>query len=181
MVIRHGQFSMYILNCVLQCVAVCCSVLQCVAVCCSVFAACYGSMIMRHGQFSMYIINCVLQCVAVCCSVLQCVAVCCSVFVTVLWSWYMVNLVCIVNLRDFARVERICALKLYCNTNMYCCNTNMYCRRASILSSPWKNLSKFWERQYTYILRSPALHQFSKVVSLSILKSCFFRLLVVFN
>ena len=43
-------------SCVLQCVAVCCSVLQCVAVC--------GS---------------VLQCVAVCCSVLQCVAVCCSV------------------------------------------------------------------------------------------------------
>jgi len=34
--------------CVLQCVAVCCSVLQCVAVCCSV-----------------------LQCVAVCCSLLQ--------------------------------------------------------------------------------------------------------------
>ena len=42
-------------RCVLQCVAVCCSVLQCVAVCCSV-----------------------KQCVAVCCSVLQCVAVCCS-------------------------------------------------------------------------------------------------------
>ena len=41
-------------SCVMQCVAVCCSVLQCVAVCCSV-----------------------LQCVAVCCSVLQCVAVCC--------------------------------------------------------------------------------------------------------
>ena len=38
--------------CVLQCVAVRCSVLQCVAVCCSV-----------------------LQCVAVCCSVLPCVAV----------------------------------------------------------------------------------------------------------
>ena len=42
--------------CVLQCVAVCCSVLQCVAVCCNV-----------------------LQCVAVCCSVLQCVAVYCRV------------------------------------------------------------------------------------------------------
>jgi len=38
--------------CVLQYVAVCCSMLQYVAVCCSV-----------------------LQCVAVCCSVLQCVAV----------------------------------------------------------------------------------------------------------
>ena len=42
-------------ECVLQCVAVCCSILQCVAVCCSV-----------------------LQCVAVCCCELQCVAVCCS-------------------------------------------------------------------------------------------------------
>ena len=42
-----------LLTCVLQCVAVCCSVLQCVAVCCSV-----------------------LQCVAiVCCSVLQCVII----------------------------------------------------------------------------------------------------------
>jgi len=52
--------------CVLQCVAVCCSVLQCVAVCCSVLqrvAVCCS----------------VLQCVAVCCSVLQCVAVCCCV------------------------------------------------------------------------------------------------------
>ena len=47
---------------VLQCVAVCCSVLQCVAECCSVLpcvAVCYR----------------VLQCVSVCCSVLQCVAV----------------------------------------------------------------------------------------------------------
>ena len=47
--------------CVLQCVAVCCSVLQCVAVCCSV-----------------------LQYVAVCCSVLQCVAVCCNVLFLIL-------------------------------------------------------------------------------------------------
>ena len=52
-----------------QCSAVCCSMLQCVAVCCSVlqyaavFAVCYS----------------VLQCVAVCCSVLQCDAVRCSV------------------------------------------------------------------------------------------------------
>ena len=54
------------MSCLLQCVAVCCSVLQCVAVCCSALqcaAVCCS----------------VLQCVAVCCSVLQCVAVCCSV------------------------------------------------------------------------------------------------------
>jgi len=52
--------------CVLQCVAVCCSVLQCVAVYCSVMqcTAVCGS---------------VLQCGVVCCSVLQCVAVCCTV------------------------------------------------------------------------------------------------------
>ena len=53
----HRRHGFVVLQCVLQCVAVCCSVLQCVAVCCGV-----------------------LQCVAVCCSELQCVAVCCSVF-----------------------------------------------------------------------------------------------------
>ena len=53
--------------CVLQCVAVCCSVLQCVAVCCSVMqcdAVCCS----------------VRQCITVWCSVVQCVAVCCSLF-----------------------------------------------------------------------------------------------------
>ena len=53
-------------SCVLQCVAVRCSVLQCGALWCSVVqwvVACCG----------------VLQCAAVCCSVLQCVALCCSV------------------------------------------------------------------------------------------------------
>jgi len=45
----------YVVQHLLQCVAVRCSVLQCVAVCCSV-----------------------LQCVAVCRSALQCVAVCCT-------------------------------------------------------------------------------------------------------
>ena len=56
------SFSVRALNsntCVLQCVAVCCSVLQCVAVCCSV-------------------LQCVAACCSVSCSVLQCVAVCCS-------------------------------------------------------------------------------------------------------
>jgi len=50
--------------CVLQCVAVCCSVLQCVAVCCSVLqyvAACWS------------VLQCVAVCVAVCYNVLQCV------------------------------------------------------------------------------------------------------------
>ena len=66
----YGSLSpcimLYVIDVLLQCVAVCCSVLQCIAVCCSVLqcvAVCCS----------------VLQCVAVCCSVLQCVAVCCSV------------------------------------------------------------------------------------------------------
>ena len=46
----------HVYECVLQGVAVCCSVLQCVVMCCRV-----------------------VQCVAVCSSVLQRVAVCCSV------------------------------------------------------------------------------------------------------
>jgi len=51
------------LPCVLQCVAVCCSVLQCVAVCCSV-----------------------LQCVAVCCSAFQCPN--CHVIQNLPCMWY---------------------------------------------------------------------------------------------
>ena len=49
-------------TCMLQCVAMCCSVLQCVAVC------------------SAGAVPRVLQCVVVCLNVLQCVTVCCSVF-----------------------------------------------------------------------------------------------------
>jgi len=66
----------------LQCVAVCCSVLQCFAVCCSTLkcvAACgcdCGAIgLCRRGQANSR--DCALQCVVVCCSVLQCVAVCC--------------------------------------------------------------------------------------------------------
>jgi len=57
---RSGQSG--VLQCVLYCVKVCCSVLQCVAVCCSVL----------HVFRS-------IRCVAVCYSVLQCMAGCCSV------------------------------------------------------------------------------------------------------
>jgi len=55
-VLQARRSELHASRCVLQCVAVCCSVLQCVAICCNM-----------------------LQCVAVCCSMLQCVAVCCSV------------------------------------------------------------------------------------------------------
>jgi len=61
---------------VVQCVAVCCSVLQCVAVCCSVLQC----VAVCCGVLQCVAVCCsVLQCVALCCSVLQCVAVCCSV------------------------------------------------------------------------------------------------------
>ena len=63
-------------RCVLQCVAVCCSVLQCVVVWCSVLQRRAHSPV---GQSLCDDVRFVLQCVAVCCSVLQCVAVCCSV------------------------------------------------------------------------------------------------------
>jgi len=56
---REGQVRMSHVTCVLQCVAVCCSVLQCVAVCCSAFQSC-----LRQGGSGV-------QCVAVCCSVFQ--------------------------------------------------------------------------------------------------------------
>ena len=60
--------------CVLQCVAVFCSVLQCVAVCCFQYnvrdfvEVVKNDLIRNHGVR-----------VAVCCSVLQRVAACCSV------------------------------------------------------------------------------------------------------
>ena len=68
--------------CVLQCVAVCCSVSQCVAVCRSVLQYTESC---RTYQWTMshirmrYVCCSVLQCVAVCCSVLQCVAGCCTI------------------------------------------------------------------------------------------------------
>jgi hypothetical protein len=90
------------LQCVLQCIAVYCSVLQCVAVCCSVLQCIiegcsmwqcitvhYSSTDLTHSvDLQIWVRACykcvavlcgVWPCVAVCCSVLQCVAVCCSV------------------------------------------------------------------------------------------------------
>ena len=65
---------MYI-QCVLQCVAVCCSVIE------------GWSLIQRLAIYVMCmcsvccsVLQCVAVCCSVCCSVLQCVAVCCSVF-----------------------------------------------------------------------------------------------------
>jgi len=59
--------------CMLQCVAVCCSVLQCVAVCCRVTDA--------QVLFRIHMCHVSLNStyIYVCCSALQCVAVCCNV------------------------------------------------------------------------------------------------------
>jgi len=70
--------------CVLQCVAVCCSVVLCIAAWYECVAS-YRQGCRIGGAFvylacvDMCVCVSVLQCVAVCCSVLQCGAVHCSV------------------------------------------------------------------------------------------------------
>ena len=79
--------------CVLQCVAVCCSVLQRGAVCCSVLQ-CVAVLQRESNNWnpqvcSLYIAACkpcVLQCVAVLKCVLQCLAVSCSV---AMCNWHL--------------------------------------------------------------------------------------------
>jgi len=73
-----------LLQCLLQCVAVCCSVLQCVAVCCSVLCGSRDETHIRTcpqvSVFQLVAVCCsVVQCVAVCCNLLQCLKACCSV------------------------------------------------------------------------------------------------------
>jgi len=68
----------YLGVCVLQCVAVCCSVLQCVAVCCNVLRCVAADfreflpVLLQRVRVAVYCSG--LQWVAVGCSVLQCVA-----------------------------------------------------------------------------------------------------------
>ena len=88
-------------TCLLQCVAVCCSLLQCVTVCYSVLqcVAVSWRLLQRapRARNSATPACCsVLQCVAVCCSVSQCVTVCHSVSqcVTVCCSVLHCVLVC---------------------------------------------------------------------------------------
>ena len=64
-------YVIHVIEHVLQCVALCCSVLQCVTV-------------RSLTLYVIHVIEHVLQCVAVCCSVSQCVAVCCSAFFDIL-------------------------------------------------------------------------------------------------
>ena len=72
--IHHKRAVLVWFICVLQCVAVCCSVLQCVAVCC-----CASQHAETHCITRMYVLQLsrslkMHMCVAVCFSVLQCVA-----------------------------------------------------------------------------------------------------------
>jgi len=80
-------------DCVLQCVAVYCSVL----LCCSE-----------------------LQCVTVCCSVLQCVAVCCSVVQILLETDFFPQtrprIICLVTKKDFLHTEpTLKCVAMHCN------------------------------------------------------------------
>jgi len=65
-----------VLQWMLQCVAVCCSVLQCVAVCCSVWSDSMGLFPkkiprLHRSHSATDVLQWVLQCVAVCCSMWQ--------------------------------------------------------------------------------------------------------------
>jgi len=93
-----------VLWCVLQCVAVCCSLLQCVAVC---VAACCSAL---HGVnpdvcHPMSTHQCLAVCCSVFCSVLQRVAACCSVL-------QRVAVRCVVSKQMFVtpcRLDDLCA------------------------------------------------------------------------
>jgi len=99
-------------SCVLQCVAVRCSVLQCGALWCSVVqwvVACCG----------------VLQCAAVCCSVLQCVALCCSVL--------QCDAICCSVLQyvaNISNVERSCCSLFFCQKEKKETCALVCCRRS---------------------------------------------------
>jgi len=88
--------------CVLQCVAVWCSVLQFVAVCCSVCCSVLPCVAVCCSVVQCGAVRCsVLQCVAVCCSVLQCVAVCCSELSI---QYECITPACVSSLRSFMNV-----------------------------------------------------------------------------
>ena len=89
--------------CVLQCIAVCCSLLQCIAVSCHI-----SSLTYQH------------VCVAVCCSVLQSVAVCCSVM-----SYQSIDVstcVCCSLLQCIA----VCGSALQCHVMSVHCSVTSY-------------------------------------------------------
>jgi len=70
--------------CVLQCVAVCCSVLQCDVLCCIVL-----QLIRRAYYCTCCAGLCVMQCVAMCCNVLQYITVCGCVGV----CWVLIDVI----------------------------------------------------------------------------------------
>ena len=75
-------------TCVLQCVAMCCSVLQLVAVCGSVWQCVAVCCSVLQRRRTMQLVGCsLLWCIAVYCGVLQSVAVFCSVLQCVAVSY----------------------------------------------------------------------------------------------
>ena len=106
-VIGHNGFYLHFEGeCVLQCVAVCCSVLQCVAVCCSVFTRSVACVAVCCSVLPCIAVYCnMLQSVAVCCSVMQCVAASCSVLCT---KWGMVTFE-----TDVSRMNESCHTSKY--------------------------------------------------------------------
>jgi len=83
-------------QCVLQCVAVCCSVLQYVAVCCSVLQ-CSELQYVYHADIRCQVVlHCVLQYVLQCVAV--CVAVSCSAYTTMIYIASPNVRDCIINL-----------------------------------------------------------------------------------
>jgi len=136
-VLRRGVLKLCVAACVLQCVAVCCSVLQCVAVCCSVLHS-VGSVCLRANCRHKALPTCcarrhhmprrgLLQSVAVCCSLMQFVAVCCSM----LQRWQCLSesytplnstsrLLCASSSRAAARCVAVCCSVLQCVAT--CCS-----------------------------------------------------------
>jgi len=80
--------GIYVLQCVLQYVAVCCSVLQCVAVHIRPIRITPTDTHMQRQDNEFFVCYSVLQCVAVCCSVLR-VAVCYTMSEIELWNGMM--------------------------------------------------------------------------------------------
>jgi len=102
------HLALYV-TCVVQGVAVYCSVLQCVAVCCSGYRATTSS--------SIY-----YMCGAMCCIVLQCVAVCCSGYRATTSSsiCYMCGAVCCNVLQCVAVAIELLHLALYSTCVVQC-------------------------------------------------------------
>jgi len=145
-----------VLQCVLQCVAVCRSVLQCGAVCCSVVqctaVCCSASQcvaVCRRVLQCVAVCCSVWQCVAACCSMLQCVAVCCSVLQCVaVFAMSCSVLQCVAVCCSVSQCVAVCRSVLQCFVSVLCfALALMHCWNASnlpkkIVNSQHENFQK---------------------------------------